>query len=84
VAHSFAPQFFRHAIVHGLPVAECPGILDLVGPGDVLTMDFATGEGRNDTTGRPVSATVPGGIAADIVGRGGLLPFLRNELSTSR
>lgn len=84
VARSFAPQFFRHAIVHGLPVAACGDILDLVHAGDRLTMDFASGQGRNNTTGASISAVVPGGIAADIVGRGGLIPFLENELTARR
>lgn len=84
IARSFAPQFFRHAIVHGLAVAECDGILDIAGAGDEVQLDFATGTGRNRTTGAPISARVPAGTAADIVDAGGLIPFLRGELAAGR
>jgi 3-isopropylmalate/(R)-2-methylmalate dehydratase small subunit len=81
VAASFAPQFFRHAIVHGLLVAECPGVLDLVGAGEQLTMDFATGRGRNQSRGTELRARVPEGPAAQIIEAGGLMPFLRAQVA---
>lgn len=81
IARSFAPQFFRHAVVHGLPVATCDDILDIVRPGDVVSFDFARGAGRNMTTAAEITGDVPRATAADIVRSGGLIPFLRGELS---
>ncbi|MDF2443461.1 MAG: 3-isopropylmalate/(R)-2-methylmalate dehydratase small subunit [Subtercola sp.] len=83
VATSFAPQFFRHAIGHGLLVAECPQILDLVSAGDRVEMDFATGIGMNLTTGAGIRADVPAGPARDIIAVGGLVPYLRAHLLTN-
>lgn len=81
VARSFAPQFFRHAIGHGLLVAQCPEILDLVSAGDQLSVDFDTGRGSNLTTGAAFGADVPRGAPRDIIAAGGLVPFLRARLA---
>lgn len=81
VARSFAPQFYRHAVVHGLLVAECVDILDLVRADDELMLDFANGIGRNLTNGAEIRSSVPQGPAARIVQADGLIPFLRAELS---
>lgn len=81
IAASFAPQFFRHAIVHGLLIAEVPGILDLVSDGDEISMDFDTGAGQNRSTGATIRGEVPQGPAASILASGGLMPFLRERLA---
>jgi 3-isopropylmalate/(R)-2-methylmalate dehydratase small subunit len=81
IARSFAPQFFRHAIGHGLLVSECDEILGLVAGGDRVSMDFATGKGTNLSTGAVISATVPAGPAMEIITAGGLVPYLREYLS---
>lgn len=80
VARSFGPQFLRHSVVHALPVATCDDILERVSPGQTLAMDFSTGAGCNTDTGMPVRATVPEGIAAEILRGGGLIPYLRGVL----
>jgi 3-isopropylmalate/(R)-2-methylmalate dehydratase small subunit len=82
VADSFAPQFFRHSIDHGLLAAECPGILDLVSPGDRLRVDFAAGTVENLTSGKRAEARVPEGPAREIVAKGGLIPFIREEMQS--
>lgn len=81
VAASFAPQFFRHAVGHGLCVAQCLEVLDLVSPGDRLRVDFATGSCRNLTRGVDFSASVPEGPARAVLAAGGLVPYLRAQLS---
>ncbi len=81
VAHSIAPQFFRHSIDHGLLVAECAGILQLVGPGCRLRVDFESGRVENLESGATAIATVPAGPALEIVRAGGLIPFLGRRLS---
>src|SRR3990172_8065973 len=52
VAESFSRLFFRNGIAEGVPVLECPGVTSIVGYGDEIEVDFATGEVRNLTTGR--------------------------------
>jgi 3-isopropylmalate/(R)-2-methylmalate dehydratase small subunit len=81
VATSFAPQFFRHAIGHGLLVARCPQATDIA-EGDEVTVDFDAGRCTNATTGTTYTAHVPEGPARDIVAAGGLVPFLRARLHT--
>jgi 3-isopropylmalate/(R)-2-methylmalate dehydratase small subunit len=81
VATSFAPQFFRHAIGHGLLVAQCPQATDIA-EGDEVTVDFDAGRCTDATTGITYTAHVPGGPARDIVAAGGLVPFLRARLHT--
>jgi 3-isopropylmalate dehydratase small subunit len=81
VATSFAPQFFRHAIGHGLLVAQCPQATDIT-EGDEVTADFDAGWCTNVTTGLTYTAQVPEGPARDIVAAGGLVQFLRARLRT--
>lgn len=83
VAVSFAPQFFRHAIGHGLLVARCPAELyeSLAGPR--LRVDFVAGSATDCGTGQVWDVDVPGGPARDIVAAGGLVPFLRARLASS-
>jgi 3-isopropylmalate/(R)-2-methylmalate dehydratase small subunit len=83
VARSFAPQFFRHSIDHGLLVAECPEILELTSAGDELRVDFANGEIENLSTGGAARARVPQGPAAEIVLAGGLIPFIEAQRSNA-
>jgi len=84
IAQSFAPQFFRHSIDHGLLVAECGDILDIAGTGDRLRIDFGTGALINLTRNITARAEVPKGLPADIVAMGGLMPFIKAELSKKR
>lgn len=81
IARSFSTHFFRHSIVHGLPIAVYPEILDVVAAGDQLEVDFSTGAAANLTIGTAFTASVPDGPAAEIVRAGGLIPFLRTELA---
>lgn len=43
VAGSFARIYFRNAINLGLPIVQCPEVVDKVSAGDSLAIDFATG-----------------------------------------
>jgi 3-isopropylmalate/(R)-2-methylmalate dehydratase small subunit len=82
LATSFAPQFFRHAVGHGLLVARCPQAADLIADGDTVSVDFESGTWVNLTTGATSTAEVPDGPARDIVAAGGLVPYLRARLDT--
>lgn len=80
VATSFAPQFFRHAVGHGLRVATAPAVDRMVSRGDRLDVDFEAGRlciARSDSL---VELVIPAGPAAEILDAGGLLPFIRARL----
>jgi 3-isopropylmalate/(R)-2-methylmalate dehydratase small subunit len=80
VATSFAPQFLRHAVGHGLLVATAPrGLADELA-GDQLRVDFLDGVAEDPATGRSWDVTVPQGPAREIVDAGGLVPYLRGRL----
>jgi 3-isopropylmalate/(R)-2-methylmalate dehydratase small subunit len=81
VATSFAPQFFRHAIGHGLLVAQCAQAADMADDGDEVSVDFDAGRGTNVTTGVEFTAVVPEGPAREIIAAGGLVPFLKATLN---
>lgn len=83
IAHSFAPQFFRHAVDHGLLIAEYPDANAAAAQGDVICMDFATGTLINETRGTSDRAFVPQGPAYDILLCGGLIPYLQRKLHGS-
>jgi 3-isopropylmalate/(R)-2-methylmalate dehydratase small subunit len=80
VARSFAPQFFRHSIDHGLPVVACSEILDLACAGDRLRVDFISGEIENLGTGARAVGSPPEGPALAILRAGGLVPFIETRL----
>lgn len=80
IAHSFAPQFFRHAVDHGLLIAEYPHINAAASPGDLIEMDFASGTFTNQTRGTTGTALVPQGPANEILMCGGLIPYLQRQL----
>lgn len=66
---STSELFQRAAIDQGLAVWAYPGITALVGPGDVLDLDLASGEATNRTTGqqarfRPLDPLITEIIAA--------------------
>lgn len=44
VAKSFARTFYRNAINTGLPIVECPDLVDAVSEGDEIAIDLAGGE----------------------------------------
>ena len=81
IAHSFGPQFFRHSIDHGLLIAECSDILQIAASGDIVRIDFSTGNLHNLSRGTSARARVPKGPAAEIVAAGGLMPFIRAQLA---
>ena len=77
LAESFAPQFFRHAVGHGLLVAWARGLPDAISAGDDVEFDFETGRGTDLTTGAALAGEVPQGPARQVVAAGGLIPFIR-------
>ena len=79
LAESFARIFYRNAINLGLPVLICPDISQQVIEGDVLTVDFASGRGVNERTGREFQAEPLSGYAIKIIESGGIAALIKEE-----
>ncbi|MGH2400489.1 MAG: 3-isopropylmalate dehydratase small subunit [bacterium] len=83
VAISFARIFYRNAFNIGLPVLECADAHSRAVDGDVLEMDFTTGQVRNETqdelyNGRPIPE-----FMQRLVDAGGLVGYVRAQLAKS-
>jgi 3-isopropylmalate/(R)-2-methylmalate dehydratase small subunit len=77
VAESFARLFLRNAVAIGLPVLACPGVRQVVTPGDELTVDLATGRVENVRTGEAVHGEALPAEMRDILAAGGIVALLR-------
>jgi 3-isopropylmalate/(R)-2-methylmalate dehydratase small subunit len=78
-AISFGRQFFRDAVNRGLPVIEQQDLFGKVRNGDILTIDFGSGEIRfRKEILRFESYPEPLG---KIMEAGGLIPFIRTSSS---
>lgn len=80
VAKSFARIFFRNAINIGLPVLECPEMVQASETGDDLEIDLAKGLVCNLT--KQVEARVQPlpQFLRNLVSQGGLISFVRSKL----
>jgi 3-isopropylmalate dehydratase small subunit len=77
IATSFARIFYRNAINIGLPVFECPELVQHVKMGDTLGIDIETGTFMLDSTcfqARPFPA-----IIHEILKAGGLVPYISRK-----
>ncbi len=84
IAASFARIFFRNAINTGLPIFECPEAVASVREGDEIEIDPAAGVILNRRSGEsyPVAPFPP--FLQELVRRGGLAPYVRDELARRR
>ncbi len=81
VAESISNIYLRTLINLGLPAIECSGISAIVNEGDELELDLASGRARNLTNGEARSFPPFSEHALAVLGRGGLIPFLKFNLS---
>lgn len=77
IAASFARIFYRNAINIGFPILECPEAAAAIQSGDTVSVDFATGVIRDDTTTETFQAVAFPAFINRIVDHGGLLPYLK-------
>ncbi len=83
VAESLARIFFRNAINVGLPVVECPGVSGGAQPGDQFRVDLDRGVVENVSRGLSYPATLLPGFMREILDAGGLMPWVKGQLSAS-
>lgn len=80
VASSFARIFYRNAINVGLPIVECPEIVDTTEDGDILEVDLSAGVVWNRTKDIKASANPLPDFMSRLLEAGGLVPYLREKL----
>ena len=77
VAKSFARIYYRNAINLGLPIVQCPEVVDAVQAGDILAIDLWAGQLEH--AGKTYRfAPLPAEVAA-ILEAGGLVEFVRRS-----
>jgi 3-isopropylmalate/(R)-2-methylmalate dehydratase small subunit len=84
IAKSFARIFYRNAINVGLPIVECPQAVLETKQGDQLSVDLKAGAITNLRTGRTYHTLPFPGFIMRIIDAGGLVPYMRKRLETSR
>ena len=78
IAKSFARIFYRNAINIGLPILECPEAAEEIATGDVVSVNFDTGEIVNITSGKTYCAQPFPAFIQNIIKKGGLLASLKD------
>lgn len=81
IAESVSRYSYRNAINLALPVLICPGITKKIRRDDEISADYVTGRIINHTTGEEIRAQGLGDFATEIISAGGLLAFVRADLS---
>ena len=79
IARSFARIFYRNAVNIGLPVFECPELVDAARMGVEIAVDLDAGEFRMG--GQVFRAVAASPYVQRIVRAGGLVEFTREELA---
>jgi 3-isopropylmalate/(R)-2-methylmalate dehydratase small subunit len=79
VAETLNGLFYRNSVNYALPAMECPGIRDLVGEGDVLRLEVATGLVENLARNERCTGTKMPEFLQAIVRSGGIMERLRAE-----
>lgn len=80
VAKTFARIFYRNAINVGLPIVECPEIVDQTEDTDDLEVDLSTGRVVNLTKRVEAQAQPFPDFMRELLEAGGLVPYLRAKL----
>ncbi len=79
IAKSFARIFYRNAINIGLPIMECEAAADAISAGDRVSVDFDSGEIRDETTGQVFHAAPYPEFLQKIISAGGLMNSIREK-----
>ncbi len=80
IANSFARIFYRNSINIGLPIAEAPDFVAEVENGDRVKVDFEEGKITNTSSGKEYGITKDTGVISEIVGKGGLVNYVKESL----
>ena len=80
IAKTFARIFYRNSINIGLPIMECPEVVDDIKAGDTVSVNFDTGVITNETTGHSFQAAPFPPFMQNIIKQGGLVNKIKGEL----
>jgi len=80
IARSFARIFYRNAINTGLPILECPEVVQETEQGDRLEVDLQEGTITNLTKGRGYVIPPFPPFVMGIIQAGGLIPYTARRL----
>lgn len=83
IAKSFARIFYRNAFNTGLPILVAPEAAEGIKEGDELTVDLATGEIADLTSGVKYQAQPLPPFMRELVEAGGLMPYLKKRATTA-
>ena len=79
IAKSFARIFYRNAINIGLPIMECEEAADAIESGDTVSVNFDTGEIKDETTGKTFQAQPFPEFIQKMIKAGGLMNSIREK-----
>ncbi len=82
IASTFARIFYRNALNIGLPILECSEAVRGIEKGDVVEVDFTTGEISNTTKGQIYQAEPFPEFMQELITAGGLIPYIRQKKAT--
>lgn len=80
IAHSFARIFYRNAFNMGLMLMEVGDDMDKINDGDTLDVDAASGSIKNVTTGATIQCAPLPESMAELLAKGGLVPYVKERL----
>lgn len=80
IAHSFARIFYRNAFNMGLPLLEIGDDIEKIRDGDTIDVDAANGTIRNISTGDSISCPPLPDSMAELLAKGGLVPYVKERL----
>lgn len=80
LAESFSRYSYRNAINLALPVLVVPGVTARISTGDMVRVDYGSGEIVNETTGEKLQAQPLGEFALGILEDGGLMKHVEKAL----
>ncbi len=81
VAKSFSRIFYRNCFNMGLPILECPQVVDSISSQDLLEIDLDTGIIRNHTKKREFQAKPIPPFMKEILQSGGLMKWVEKRRS---
>lgn len=81
IARTFARIFYRNSINTGLPILECGEAADKISAGDVLEVNFSTGEIKNLTANESYQAQPFPEFMQNIMQADGLVNMVREKLT---
>ncbi len=73
IADTFARIFYRNSINIGLPIIECPAAAEEINAGDVVSINFDSGEITDETTGKTYMGQAFPPFMQNIITSGGLI-----------